>query len=229
MKSNSKWALLGASRGLGAAFFRFLIYQPSIDAIFLSSRKSNLLFQLQEEAKKIRPELDVTFFPADFSNEEDQKLLLSTLISFKPTTLYYFAGGGPYGEFGKKDWKDHEWAMEVTYNFPAKLIHSWLAGNLLCNHMTLLGSQIAESDPDPFASSYAAAKHALKGLISTLHRENPYIDLRLLSPGYMNTDMLPKNSMPRRLNLPLLDPQVICNKIFEWQIDPNGLKYFKLI
>ncbi|MBK7960771.1 MAG: hypothetical protein IPK04_05925 [Bdellovibrionales bacterium] len=70
-----------------------------------------------------------------------------------------------------------------------------------------IGSQIAERNPDINAASYTAAKHALLGIISTLQKEalegkdtkkaSLAHDLRLFSPGYMNTSLLPPTAWPR--------------------------------
>jgi NAD(P)-dependent dehydrogenase (short-subunit alcohol dehydrogenase family) len=51
------------------------------------------------------------------------------------------------------------------------------------------------------ASSYAAAKHALKGLVTTVQAEASLkFKTKLFSPGYILTDLLPAHSAPRLEN-----------------------------
>ena len=98
--------------------------------------------------------------------------------------------------------------MTTTLIYPAELLHliltecksqteseipSWAS----LAQITFVGSQIAESKADPNAASYAAAKHGLKGLITTIQAEAAQKpNILLFSPGYMQTDMLPAHSWP---------------------------------
>jgi NAD(P)-dependent dehydrogenase (short-subunit alcohol dehydrogenase family) len=84
----------------------------------------------------------------------------------------------------------------------------------------LVGSSVAESQSDPKASSYSAAKHALWGLYKTVIKENPQIDLRLFSPPYMETDMLPLHSEPRQSGKAWA-PEKISSIMLEWIQDCN--------
>ena len=125
--------------------------------------------------------------------------------NFKPTQIIYCAGGGPYGPFHKKKWSDHWWSLATTFLYPAELLHHLLScfenwPNL--QQVTFVGSAVAESEPDPLAASYAAAKHALKGLITTIQKENRLRPkILLFSPGYMQTDLLPATSWPKQQGL----------------------------
>ena len=105
------------------------------------------------------------------------------------------AGGGPHGKFQSKEFKDHLWAYKLNLLFPAELIH-WSLRNLSLKQFVLVGSSVAESNADPLASSYSSAKHGLKGLVSSINAEGCDFDLRLFSPPYMDTDLLPNNSQP---------------------------------
>lgn len=186
------WLLLGASRGLGRSFFDLLKDDPSNKIVSVSRKE----FSCDQWLKM------------DFSKVEEWPQFIKSLQDCKPTRLVYFAGGGPHGQFSSQKFKSHQWAFRVNFEFPAFLLHSILSHNADFNQLKQLcfiGSSIAENQPDPLASSYAAAKHALRGLVTSVQAElklNPKIlDLQLYSPGYMQTDLLPEGSWPRSQGL----------------------------
>ncbi len=180
IQSQEKILLLGASSGLGKATLELLESKPQKLIVKSFSRKIGGM---------------------DFSKKDKWSEYANELLhQEKPQRLIYFSAGGPYGNYEKFAWKDHEWALNVSFTFPAFLLHSALsiAGASRPKQIIFIGSAIAESKPDPKASMYCASKHALKGLISSVQLENPQIDIRLFSPGYMDTPMLPANSWPRQ-------------------------------
>lgn len=197
-----RFALLGASRGLGWATFQALQNQYTDAEYFLSSRKiESRLADIGSENKK-----NVKFVTQDFSKIPIQNEFVEKLKVFEPSDLIFFAGGGPYGPFSEKKWSDHQWALNTTFLFPAELIHLLLKEKWKSlRNVILIGSSIAESKPDLNAASYAAAKHALKGLIDTVQLElknsTSSLNLQLFSPGYMQTDLLPVHSEPRQKQL----------------------------
>jgi len=193
-----KFILLGSSRGLGWEVYQQLLIKYPQSQFLLISRK---IFQKSEKINKTNTEL----LAFDFSQQNVNIDLLNSLQQFQPTHILYIAGGGPYGVFESKKWSDHVWAMNVNYNSPAQILHFILSHpKLFPDLVTVLfvGSKIAEDQPDPMASSYCAAKHALKGLITTLQKENSSsIQIKLFSPGYIDTALLPEKSWPREMNL----------------------------
>ncbi len=177
---NERVLILGGSRGLGAAL-RQQLEAKSIQTFSISRRS------------EIR---------ADFSRIDSWAEVFRAIADIAPRRIIYCAGGGPYGKFSKFEWKDHQWALRVTFEFPAYLLHSLLRNPWLqLEQVIIIGSAVAGSRPDKNAAAYCAAKHALKGLIFTLQEEGTDFDLRLLSPGYMETDMLPPHSGPRQLGI----------------------------
>ena len=177
MGEGERILVLGGSRGLGAALVQLLGAQ-NLQTIAIS-RKS------QESA--------------DFSKSEKWEQILLRIRELNPSRIIYCAAGGPYGSYGQFNWKDHAWALRTTFEFPAFLIHSLLQKPLLnLKQLVVIGSSVAEAQADPGAAAYSAAKHALRGLITSLQKEEVPFDLRLLSPGYMSTDLLPLDSAPRR-------------------------------
>jgi short-subunit dehydrogenase len=247
------WAVLGASRGLGRAVVGELQQHPSFvkTPLLLAARKKNLLEELA------RPGLDLVR-PCDFTKSSDQVALCEELLALQRQErlagVIYCAGGGPYGPFGAKAWADHEWAWAVTFLFPARLLHTLMAhapsssGNALSMpaatadlQLLFVGSAIAEDKPDPLAASYAAAKHALKGLVGSVaaeleaDRKGPkdktasadrgalQVQVKLFSPGYMDTDLLPKDAWPRRKSGLLQSPSEVAKDLvrlmggYPWQ------------
>ena len=155
MSKRERAALLGVSRGLGWNFARILADQSSYDGYFLSSRKSLALKSLQDFFHQRGHSAEV--LSCDFSKPAEQADLEQKLKSFHVTQIFYFAGGGPYGPFCEKEWKDHQWAWQVNFLFPAYLLHTF------CDQLkrfVLVGSAIAESQADPLSASYSAAKKA---------------------------------------------------------------------
>ncbi len=191
-----KYILLGASRGLGWATYQEIKMQEPDSEILLVSRKI--------DSKKNELKSLTATHSFDLTNWSKDDSLFKKIIEFQPTHIIYFAGGGPHGDFETKKWSDHEWALKISFLTPAQMIHQ-VAQNQndlkALKSVVVIGSSVAESNPDPHAASYCAAKHALKGLVSTLQIENKTaFKLNLFSPGYMETDLLPARSWPRTQN-----------------------------
>jgi short-subunit dehydrogenase len=201
--------ILGASRGLGWATYQKMSERfPQAQFLLVSRKIQNCNVGNNTET-----------LVQDFSKKPISSDFLQTLIQFNPTQIIYCAGGGPYGVYQSKKWTDHEWALNVNFVYPAQLIHEIL------NHVsefkdlksfTSIGSDIAEAHPDVKAASYCAAKHALKGLITTLQTENStHIRFKLFSPGYMSTDLLPVKSAPRDQNK-AESPEKVAEKLIDF-------------
>lgn len=200
--SQEKICIFGSSRGLGWALAQRLNLSHEL---LLISRKAPL-----ESLPQSR------FVSFDVAKTENQPEIFSEVECFAPTRIIYSIGGGPYGEFASKHWKDHLWAWEVNFLFPARLLH-FLLSHKECfasvKQVIFIGSQIAEAQPDPLASSYASAKHALRGLILTVQKEGYALSVDLFSPGYMDTDLLPKHAWPRQSPGLVQDPKVVAEEL----------------
>lgn len=209
-------AILGASRGLGAELAQHIHKEAPDSVLLLSSRK--------EAPLKILARAGDWVAVSDFSNTDQQEKLIATLRDFKPETLFYVAGGGPFGAYEGKEWKDHLWAMEVNLLFPARVLHALMAEVELrgaIRKIVFVGSAIAGQRPDPKASSYAAAKHGLRGLITSIQAERPSVDIQLFEPGYMETDMLPRHAWPRQQGI-AANPKDEARKL--WQLSQSSVK-----
>lgn len=198
-EKNERVLVLGGSRGLGKALVDyFQKNQISVESI---SRKSMHSF--------------------DFSKTDLWPSVVEKILSLQSTRIFYCAAGGPYGDFQKFEWKDHSWSLKVSFEFPAFLIHQLLKTKVeSLKQVVMIGSSIAENQADPGAAMYCAAKHGLKGLVLTLQKQDLAFDLRLLSPGYMNTDLLPKGTKPRNQGQSI-DPAVIAGLMIRSITDPT--------
>lgn len=206
-----KFILLGASRGLGWHTYLKLAESFPEAKFLLCSRKIS--------EKKSDFMANTECFEQDFSKAPVGADFLEVLQKFDGTHLIYFAGGGPYGNFETKKWTSHQWALQTSFLYPAELTHqilskpkSWSS----LQKLVLIGSLIAEAKADPQAASYAAAKHALKGLIDSINAEQkPKPAVLLFSPGYMQTDLLPPNSIPRS-SQQAENPVVVAERLIEF-------------
>lgn len=214
-----RWLILGASRGLGRAFSLEAAQTLGPESeLLLVARKRNALESLRSEVeeKGIRAEV----LSADFALKEAQPLVLEKLADWNPQRIFYFAGGGPYGRFEDKDWKDHEWALQVSALFPLRLLHASLKWPKV-QQWVFIGSAIAENSADPFAVSYAASKHALLGALRSVQAETSK-DIRMFSPGYMDTDLLPPNAKARQGGR-LWPVEIVGRKLRQWSLQkPEG-------
>jgi NAD(P)-dependent dehydrogenase (short-subunit alcohol dehydrogenase family) len=210
--THNKIAVIGGSRGLGAALVGLLKARADAPVVRTVSRRS--------------PADAENWWQADLSRSQDQDRILIELSAFAPTLVICTVGGGPYGEYGRKNWSDHEWALQVSLIFPAKLWH-WALRQPGAHQVVVVGSSVAEDAADPRAASYALSKHGLHGLHRTLVAEarpaapqpaaTPPVDLRLYSPGYMDTDLLPKNALARQGLL--WSPREVAQDLLQWLED----------
>lgn len=189
-----KWCLLGASRGLGKAFaIKAAQKYKSELFLHLSARTRSGLENVRGEVESFSSSCEIS--TCDFTKDDACSKFLTELQQWRPNRIFYFAGGGPYGFYEKKEWKDHLWSLRLNLLFPAQLLHSSMNWEGV-QQWVLVGSDVAESKPDPMASSYASGKHGLKGLVTSLQLESKR-DIRLYSPGYMDTDLLPPGALVR--------------------------------
>jgi short-subunit dehydrogenase len=214
-------AFLGSSKGLGRAVAEQMDRVSKLSKALLLSRTVHLMESLGSNLQA-----DTIIQEVDFSQEACLPLSFDLIKKHKPTRLFYFAGGGPYGPFGEKEWKDHQWALQVSFLTPARMLHGLINDPAFAflEQVIFVGSQVADHRPDPLAASYACSKHALKGLIESVMGEAPPFDLRLFRPGYINTEMLPKNALPRQRGDRIAEPQDLARRFVEWALNENAPK-----
>lgn len=211
--------ILGASRGLGAELVRHITNNSY--SVLGFARKEPPLAALKDHY----PLFDYRI--ADFSVRHGQDEVIRTAceeVNF--SKIFCVAAGGPYGAYQERQWKDHQWAWEVSFQIYARLLHALTFTRRFSTQVIVVGSSVAENDPDPQAASYCAAKHALKGLVLSLRGENPEWDLRLFSPGYMDTDLLPRHAAVRQQGV--YAPADVARDLWLWSLsaDETGHKVY---
>ncbi|MBX3020792.1 MAG: SDR family NAD(P)-dependent oxidoreductase [Bdellovibrionales bacterium] len=200
--------IFGASRGLGAELAKQACAAGY--PVLGWGRKEKALAEQRERDPLFE------YRVADFSKSFGQDEAIRYLLGSEPfSKVFLVVGGGPYGLFQERDWPSHEWALQVSFIFQARVIHALLAARRL-EQLILVGSSVAESAADPQAASYCAAKHALRGLYASVRAETPDWDLRLFSPGYMDTEMLPKNAAVRSKGV--YSPSVVAGELWTWSL-----------
>jgi short-subunit dehydrogenase len=205
-------AILGASRGLGRALCQqWATPENSIWAV--SRRIDSLSPESFASAGAFRAS------SVDLSRSSDLEIWLPGLLDWEPHTVVYVAGGGAFGPFEMKDFKDHIWAWQVSFLSAARVCHSLMRSDR-SPQLLLIGSAVAETQGDPHAASYSAAKHALVGLCRSLWLEKPQWDLRLYSPSYMDTDLLPPRARPRSDGSLISSPGAVAEFIVQSASDP---------
>lgn len=224
------WFLLGASKGLGLAFAELVHRQLPLVVPILVSRSIG---------RYINPSFESICLQQDFTKvdlwpeyiEAYRRCLQGIEGDANPRLrFFYFAGGGPYGPFSSKEFKDHQWAMRLNFEYPAYLLHHLLSDPddiPGLKQIVFIGSSVAENRADPNAASYSAAKHALRGLVesvvSELNQSKSSLDVRLFSPGYMNTSLLPAQAWPRKIKGLVLEPALVAATLLEWSLSSRSL------
>lgn len=198
-------AIFGASRGIGAA-------------IVNEVRDSSLLLVSRRWSDNERPSSKKV--TVDLADPNQWDAMLAELGSFSPTRLFYVAGGGPHGKYSDKEFKDHSWAYNLNLLTPARLLH-WGARQPYLKQIIFFGSAVAESKADPQAASYSSAKHGLLGLVKTARGEMRDLDVRIYSPDYVATDLLPK-SIQATLGDRILSPEEVAKDFIQWSNQGDG-------
>jgi NAD(P)-dependent dehydrogenase (short-subunit alcohol dehydrogenase family) len=243
-KAIARVAILGAGRGLGLALAHQLLQSEAADAIFL----------LSKHAERARPQLEVgpncamTISELDFTVAGSASVAMKRLAQFGPSHIWYVAGGGPFGAFEDKQWKDHLWAFQLNLLFPLELFHlahSSAVGELATwQQWVFVGSAIAESRPEINGLAYGAAKCGLQSAWQNWQAENadPVAltegsaeaksvtkgaarnsngkpDVRLYSPGYIDTGLLPPQAWPRQAGHKIQNVTAVAEDFIKWSFD----------
>lgn len=250
-------AILGASRGLGFALAQEVMghpvptrpatgsegtmtiggAEPDVEALLLASRHPNTPAVTAGDATT---SIELSTLTIDFADPLSVERILSALKAGNYRQIFYVAGGGPFGSYWKKEWKDHAWSFQVSFQTPAQILHGLSRidrrDGVQGTHpvqFIAIGSAIAENRPEIHGAAYAASKRALRGLIESIQLEDAFgraptvqressssnLDVRLYSPGYMDTNLLPKNAWPRREGKPILDVSVVARDLWMWASD----------
>jgi len=162
----------------------------------------------------------------DLSQPASIALVEKHLLSFGPDLVFYVAGGGVYGEYFSKPMHSHRWTFEVNFFRPTQ-IADLLKKSGFKGKFIYIGSAIAERSESLKCISYSYSKKlAVKTLLSLSEED---LKVRVFSPPYMDTDLLPKNSWPR-LESPqlVLNTQVVAAELLKWLAEDSS-KDFKTL
>ena len=125
--------IVGGTRGLGAELAKELREQGVL--VRVVGRKAE------------RPD-----WKHDLNQKDQVESLLHRIRQLEPSHLWWVAGGGPYGRYGIKNWKDHEWAFQVSFLSAAQALHFVLQNPWKdLRQVVFVGSAIAEAQADPQA------------------------------------------------------------------------------
>jgi short-subunit dehydrogenase len=198
MKKDS--LVLGGSRGLGRSIVNLL---GSKSYSVSRSQSPSVDFSKPESIEKLKKIID--------KNSDLE-------------TIFYCAGGGPHGDFFSKPVHSHKWAFEVNFLRPIELVY-YLIEKEYKGTFIYIGSCIAERSDSLNSLSYASSKKlALKSLLSI---KDSSLKIRVFSPPYMDTQLLPAKSWPRQENPELvLDPDKVAKTLLEWlpqDLDHTGV------
>lgn len=161
-------------------------------------------------------------FSCDFSKPEQVANLIEVLKveidrGIKIKTVYFCAAGGPWGTFLAKEWKDHQWSIQVSLLSPLRVMHE-LARLVPQCRFILFGSEIAQrthSEAEACASSYVAAKCGLLGAFYSMNKEQEF-EVGMVTLTYMDTQMLPPQARPRLRGEELLSPERVARLVWKW-------------
>ncbi len=187
--------ITGATGGLGMEFTRLVNSYDYVDSIWTVGRNREKLNMLESSYKKVIP------LCADFSDNglstisqklEDEKPDIKLLIN--NAGIGYL---GAYEEMGIKSVEDF---CNLNCTVPAELI-SLVLPYMHENSGILNISSASSFQPNPYLSLYSASKVFLKNLSRSLYMElKPRkISVTAVCPGWIDTDMLPKNVNGKRI------------------------------
>lgn len=184
----TKVLILGGSKGLGKSIAKFFKFPIRV------SRQSDLSI--------------------DFSTTDAVSKIMRLVEVEKPKVIFYSAGGGPHGDFFSKNMESHMWAYHVNHFTPIALAYELI--KIKYDGVFLyVGSAIAERSNSEQSLSYAFSKKmSVKTLLSIPEKT---LKIRVFSPPYMNTGLLPPKAWPR-VETPKLvvEPDLVAKKMMSW-------------
>jgi short-subunit dehydrogenase len=188
--------VLGGSRGLGKSLCQ-------------------VLSKNKEECLALSRSTDLKL---DLTQSDAMNIFKSSVQENNFSHVFYVAGGGPHGPFFDKPLHSHKWAFELNYFKPVEIAH-YLKSISFKGVFVFIGSAIAENRTSSKSLSYSLSKRAsVKTLLSLSEEE---LKVRVFSPPYMNTSLLPLKAWPRLENPELvIEPNKVAEVLIEWLHDP---------
>lgn len=150
----------------------------------------------------------------DLSKPESLETLKEIIDATSFDVIFYCAGGGPHGDYFSKPSHAHEWAYQVNFFRPTEIAH-YLKSISFKGLFVYIGSAIAERSVSKKSLSYSMSKKS--SLFTLLLMPEQDLKVRVFSPPYMNTALLPKNSWPRvEASELVLETKEVADELLSW-------------
>src|SRR5215207_6831382 len=181
--------LTGASSGIGlAAVERFA--REGADLALIARGEAAL-----SEAASVAREHDVQahVFPVDLADRDatSHAVAAAAEVLGGLDVVVSNAGAVSFGHFLEVDPGDFDRTLAVTFTGAVNLIRAALPELRASRGVIVATSSIMANMPLPAFSSYAAAKHALRGFLTTLqveeHEQRTGVRVAMVSPGPVDT------------------------------------------
>jgi len=196
----------GASSGLGKVFFEKLTARyKSLDEIWLIARREDRLKELAAQY----PKRNIRVLPLDLSDTDSFKKLEAVLKEQKPDirVLINNAGFDKAGLFREMNHEDILSLISLNVMGTTMISRVCLPYMHRGSYQIITGS-IGSFAPLPWRAVYSATKAYVRFLARALHEEERKrgVNIMLLSPGSMDTEMFHANTSGGKLSLfPFLD------------------------
>ena len=196
----------GASSGLGKVFFEKIVERYSdLDEIWLIARREERLKELAAQY----PNQKVRVLPLDLANSKSIDILEEALKEAKPNikVLINNAGFDRAGLFREMKYNDIYALINLNVMGTTMISRSCLPYMSKGSYQIISGS-IGSFAPLPWRAVYSASKAYVRFFARALHEEERKrgVNIMLLSPGNMKTEMFDKNSSGGKLSIfPYLD------------------------
>ncbi|ADL50176.1 SDR family NAD(P)-dependent oxidoreductase [Clostridium cellulovorans] len=193
--------ITGASSGLGKVFFQKMMERyTNLDEIWLIARRED---RLKELANKY-PDKKVRILPLDLSDTKSIETLDDVLREQRPNikVLINNAGFDRAGLFGEMKYEDIHSIINVNVMGMTMISRTCLQYMSNGSYEIITGS-IGSFVPLPWRAVYSASKAYVRFFARALHDEERKrgVNIMLLSPGSMNTEMFRENTTGGKLSI----------------------------
>jgi len=184
----------GASSGLGKVFFEKVVERyPQLDEIWIIARRESMLKELASQY----PNRMIRVVPLDLSDTKSFETLDELLKELNPDIKVVinnagFDRAGLFREMSSKDIYSH---IDLNVTGTTMISRSCLPYMHEGSYQIITGS-VGSFAPLPWRAVYSATKAYVRFFARALHEEERRrgVNIMLLSPGKMDTDMFHQNS-----------------------------------
>jgi hypothetical protein len=184
----------GASSGLGKVFFGKVVERyPQLDEIWMIARRESMLKELANKY----PDRAIRVLPLDLSDPKSFENLDELLKELNPDIKVVInnAGFDRAGLFREMSQKDIYSLIDLNVTGTTMISRSCLPYMHEGSYQIITGS-VGSFAPLPWRAVYSATKVYVRFFARALHEEERKrgVNIMLLSPGKMDTDMFHQNS-----------------------------------